>query len=313
MQRERPEETTTEDWRDLFGGNAPEETTASSNRPSGNPFENLFGNPFGNPFGNSPNSNTTPSGSDTSSEGTQTAIGSSRSPSSSGDGGSGRGSRTVGCRRCRQPDYPEELRRQGVEGEPVVRVEFDDRGRVIGVILERSSGNPALDRAAMDAARDWRMDSGGKGGQVSVEIPFVIEGSEEYERVRERGDRRSVEIQDEETTASSESERDGEQSTSTSATDTPQENSNASQENTSEGGNAANQPASSGANDNGGGGSDGNDESTASDDDKESGTASQADDAEEPSEGSDGANWRFRGRIALTCPCPSLQPQHRSS
>lgn len=49
--------------------------------------------------------------------------------------------------------YPEEARRQGMEGETIIRVRIDRRGNIHHYLLERSTGYPLLDRAAIDMIR----------------------------------------------------------------------------------------------------------------------------------------------------------------
>lgn len=117
----------------------------------------------------------------------------SGSGSAAGDGdGDSSGSNTVSCRRCDRPAYPDEALESGVEGSPSVSLQYDENGRVIGTVLERSSGNAALDRAAMEAARNYELDSGGRSGSISVEIDFGIEGSQRSRAARQRGERESV-------------------------------------------------------------------------------------------------------------------------
>ncbi|EDX83699.1 TonB family C-terminal domain protein [Synechococcus sp. PCC 7335] len=115
----------------------------------------------------------------------------SGSGTAEGDGDSS-GSTTVSCRQCDRPEYPEEALEEGVEGSPSVNLEYDEDGNVIGAVLEQSSGNAALDRAALEAARNYEMDSGGRSGTVSVEIDFGIEGSERSRAAQRRGERESV-------------------------------------------------------------------------------------------------------------------------
>ncbi len=113
--------------------------------------------------------------------------------SASGNGDGDRsGATTVSCRKCDRPEYPEEALAEGVEGSPSVSIEYDENGNVIGAVLEQSSGNAALDRAALEAARSYEMDSGGRSGSVSVEIDFGIEGSERSRAAQQRGERESV-------------------------------------------------------------------------------------------------------------------------
>ena len=123
------------------------------------------------------------------------ATGPSNSGPANTSGRAGRGgSTTVSCRRCRKPDYPREALEQGIEGQPTVIAEYDSQGRVTSVRLRTSSGHAALDRAALEAARRYRFETGGQSGEVPIDIPFVIEGSERYERVTERGDRESTQV-----------------------------------------------------------------------------------------------------------------------
>jgi len=49
--------------------------------------------------------------------------------------------------------YPEEARKKGFVGTPVVRVRFDRRGNIRYSVLEASSGYDELDRAALDMVR----------------------------------------------------------------------------------------------------------------------------------------------------------------
>ncbi|MEM6449188.1 MAG: TonB family protein [Cyanobacteria bacterium P01_D01_bin.105] len=101
-------------------------------------------------------------------------------------------STTVSCRRCDRPDYPEEALEDGIEGAPAVSLKYDQNGRVIDAELEQSSGNAALDAAALEAAHNYELDSAGRSGSVTVEIDFGIEGSARSQAARQRGERNSV-------------------------------------------------------------------------------------------------------------------------
>jgi len=115
----------------------------------------------------------------------------SGSGSAAGDGDRS-GSSTVNCRKCDRPAYPEEALASGAEGSPSVSLEYDENGNVVGAVLEQSSGNAALDQAALEAARNYQLDSGGRSGSVSIEVDFGIEGSERSRAARQRGERDSV-------------------------------------------------------------------------------------------------------------------------
>jgi len=104
--------------------------------------------------------------------------------------------RTVTCNPCTQPDYPLTERRDRIEGQPVINVIFDQNGNVVRADLETSSGNAAFDQAALEEARrNWRFrDPYGLGGQVSVEVTFVIEGSEQHDAAQSAGRRETIEL-----------------------------------------------------------------------------------------------------------------------
>ena len=104
--------------------------------------------------------------------------------------------RTVACNPCSVPDYPLSERRERIEGQPIINVVFDQNGTVIEAVVERSSGNTAFDQAALEEARtNWRFtDPYGLGGQVSVEVPFVITGSDQFEAATEAGQREAIEL-----------------------------------------------------------------------------------------------------------------------
>ena len=104
--------------------------------------------------------------------------------------------RRVACNPCSAPDYPLSERRENIQGQPIINVIFDENGNVVEAALERSSGNTAFDQAALAEARaNWRFDDPyGLGGQVSVEVTFVIEGSEQFEAAQTAGEREVIEL-----------------------------------------------------------------------------------------------------------------------
>ena len=105
-------------------------------------------------------------------------------------------SRQVSCNPCSLPEYPTTARRENIEGQPVINAIFDENGRVIDAKIEVSSGNAAFDRAAVEEARrNWRFqDPLGLGGQVSVDVVYVIDDSEQYEEAQQAGEIRTVEL-----------------------------------------------------------------------------------------------------------------------
>jgi TonB family C-terminal domain len=77
-----------------------------------------------------------------------------------------------------EPDYPPQCRRLGIEGNVRVRIVVGTDGRPRNVTLDRSSGEPRLDEAALDAVRLWRFEparSDGKAVQASMVVPIRFE------------------------------------------------------------------------------------------------------------------------------------------
>ncbi|MEG0820756.1 MAG: TonB family protein [Burkholderiaceae bacterium] len=66
----------------------------------------------------------------------------------------------------RAPRYPPISRRLGEEGEVVLRLLVQADGSVGQARVERSSGHPRLDAAALEAARQWRFAPAHRGGQA---------------------------------------------------------------------------------------------------------------------------------------------------
>lgn len=69
--------------------------------------------------------------------------------------------------------YPHEAVRRGLEGEVLVAVTLDGRGRVIGARLERGSGHAILDEAAVRAAQSLRSLPGG-GREATLPVSFRL-------------------------------------------------------------------------------------------------------------------------------------------
>ncbi|KAF1015558.1 MAG: hypothetical protein GAK31_01033 [Stenotrophomonas maltophilia] len=73
------------------------------------------------------------------------------------------------------PEYPPGALRRGETGSVVLRVDVDAAGQPGGVTLVQRSGSRELDRAAMDAVRQWRFTPAHSNGQAvpgSIEVPF---------------------------------------------------------------------------------------------------------------------------------------------
>jgi periplasmic protein TonB len=53
-----------------------------------------------------------------------------------------------------EADIPEIARQMHAEGTAIVKLELDANGKVTKAVIQKSSGNPALDGAAIRAGRD---------------------------------------------------------------------------------------------------------------------------------------------------------------
>lgn len=71
----------------------------------------------------------------------------------------------VYCPRRSAPAYPSQSRHLGEQGEVTLRVELDERGRVDGVTVIRSSGQTRLDEAARAAVLTWQCNAATREGQ----------------------------------------------------------------------------------------------------------------------------------------------------
>jgi protein TonB len=69
------------------------------------------------------------------------------------------GGKTIAAPRLlqkKEPGYPEDARRAGVEGTVALRIEIKEDGQPGEIAVVRSSGLASLDAAAMEAVRSWR-------------------------------------------------------------------------------------------------------------------------------------------------------------
>ncbi|HWL14835.1 MAG TPA: energy transducer TonB [Opitutus sp.] len=79
------------------------------------------------------------------------------------------------------PEYPRELKNQGVSGIVMVKVTIDDQGNVAEVSVAKSS-NEAFDKFATEALKKWKFKPAKQDGeavsmQVTIPIKFVAEES----------------------------------------------------------------------------------------------------------------------------------------
>lgn len=85
------------------------------------------------------------------------------------------------------PAYPQEARSAGVEGRVILDVVVDANGKVSEAEIAESSGNEALDEAALKAIKKWSFEPGQKDGQeaacrvkIPVEFKLIEEELVEY-------------------------------------------------------------------------------------------------------------------------------------
>jgi protein TonB len=77
-----------------------------------------------------------------------------------------------------KPDYPETARRDRAAGVSLLRFEVLTTGRVGDVVVARSAGHRDLDRAAIDAIRQWQFEPARRGATavtVWVTLPVRFE------------------------------------------------------------------------------------------------------------------------------------------
>lgn len=74
-----------------------------------------------------------------------------------------------------QPKYPDSARRQGIEGETLLRFQVLTTGRVAAVTVARSAGHVDLDRAAADAVKSWLFEPARRGKEaVAVWVTLPV-------------------------------------------------------------------------------------------------------------------------------------------
>ena len=81
--------------------------------------------------------------------------------------------------RTAAPDYPDELRRDGVSGIVMVKCTIDEQGNVMEPEVVKSS-NAAFDKNAVAALKKWKFKPAKQDGtpvsiKVTIPIKFVVE------------------------------------------------------------------------------------------------------------------------------------------
>jgi len=100
-------------------------------------------------------------------KGNSTANGTGGETGGAGDG-------TVGALFMPAPDYPPSARRKGIEGVVVVLIDVQPDGHCENARLAESSGNDALDDAALSAIRKWRYDPRSNNAPEIRRVRFVF-------------------------------------------------------------------------------------------------------------------------------------------
>ena len=98
----------------------------------------------------------------------------------------------VKCLHCPKPKYPQQAVRSRLEGDLKLVVQIKSNGRVAGVELKVSSGNNAIDQAAIRAAQRSRFARIKGGARVPVTYSFLIKGSQKHQDNRHQKDAKSM-------------------------------------------------------------------------------------------------------------------------
>ena len=77
------------------------------------------------------------------------------------------------------PDYPDQLKRDGLSGVVVVKCTIDVQGNVAEPVVEKSS-NAGFEQPALEAIKKWKFKPAKEDGnpvakRVSIPIKFVME------------------------------------------------------------------------------------------------------------------------------------------
>jgi protein TonB len=83
-------------------------------------------------------------------------------------------SRNISSTGISPPKYPPQEQRDGIGGQVKLLVTINAEGDVVDVVIEKSSRNRNLDRAAMDAVRKTKFRPGIKNGQKTGGSGYVL-------------------------------------------------------------------------------------------------------------------------------------------
>ncbi|OKH20902.1 hypothetical protein NIES593_17410 [Hydrococcus rivularis NIES-593] len=137
------------------------------------------------------------------------------------DGGSGNGDGRAACKEC-DTAYPEQARRNGVEGRVEVAVDTDAQGNVTNVRVVRSSGNRDLDEATVRQAQEWKLKPSPRGRQgVTIGTEYAIEGSQRHRQLQESARQHQARQRRQQTTAAQPGRNRRQMETATNSTSAP--------------------------------------------------------------------------------------------
>lgn len=100
-------------------------------------------------------------------------------PASPGEPTQGMEEVAAGYLHTPDPEYPLQARRRRLEGTVILRVEVDEHGRPLSIMVDSGSGHAILDRAAVAGVRSWRFTPARSRGwpaasRVLVPIRFAM-------------------------------------------------------------------------------------------------------------------------------------------
>ena len=84
-----------------------------------------------------------------------------------------------------EPTYPEEAKKQGIEGDVVVKVTIDENGNVTNAEIVKSP-NELLNDAALGAVKQWKYEAPKEGEATTFEATVSFKLEKPVEKVEEK-------------------------------------------------------------------------------------------------------------------------------
>ena len=88
------------------------------------------------------------------------------------------GIKKPGIKKYSQPEYPSNLRKRNIEGEVIISLRINKKGKSYDLEINKSSGYDSFDQAALNAVEDWEFEAAELGEdkvEVIVNIPIIFE------------------------------------------------------------------------------------------------------------------------------------------